>query len=115
MTKASTTKHALMTEGQIEAAAQLFTALSEPARLKMIQALMDSDLTVTELIELTGFKQANVSKHLALLLRAGLVKRSKEGTFARYSLTEPFLKELCALVCGNIERQVLNRLHALKG
>jgi len=104
-----------MTEGQIESAAQLFTALSEPARLKMIQALMDSDLTVTELIEITGFKQANVSGHLALLLRTGLVKRSKEGTYARYSLTDPFLKELCALVCGNIERQALNRLDSLKG
>ena len=114
MTKASTTKHAVMTEGQIEAAAQLFTALSEPARLKMIQALMDSDLTVTELIEITGFKQANVSGHLSLLLRAGLVKRSKEGTFARYRLTDPFLKELCLLVCGNIERQVLSQLQALK-
>jgi DNA-binding transcriptional ArsR family regulator len=103
-----------MTEGQIATASQLFAALSEPARLRLIQSLMCADLTVSEIMQATGLKQANVSKHLGILFRAGLVTRSKEGTFARYSVTDPFLKEICSVVCGRMERQALDHLASLR-
>jgi len=106
--------HSLMTQGQIEAASQLFAALAEPVRLRLIQTLMNSNLTVSELMEATGLKQANVSKHLGILLVSGLVERTKEGTFSRYAIADPFLKTLCSLVCGRIEDQASQRLLSLK-
>lgn len=74
---------------------------------------MANDLTVSELVEITGCKQANVSKHLALLLSSGLVERTKEGTSARYSIVDPFLKEICSLVCGRTENLAKIRLKLL--
>jgi DNA-binding transcriptional ArsR family regulator len=103
-----------MTSGQIEAASQFFAALAEPARLRLVQSLMESDLTVSEIIEVTGFKQANASKHLGILLRVGLVKKSKEGTFSRYALADPFVHDLCFLVCNSLEQHASKRLQSLK-
>ena len=87
--------------------------LAEPVRLKLLRSLMAENLTVSELVEATNCKQANVSKHLALLLSSGLVERTKEGTSARYSITDPFLKEVCSLVCGRTETLAKIRLTLL--
>jgi len=107
------TRH-LLSEGQITEAARLFGLLSEPVRLRLLRTLMESDMTVTELVVSTGCKQANVSKHLGILLSAGIVERTKEGTFSRYAMTDPFLKELCALICGRMEHHASKKLHSLK-
>lgn len=111
---ASSKTHHLLSEGQIEEAARLFGMLSEPARLRLLRTLMDSSMTVTELVTATGFKQANVSKHLGILLGAGIVERSKEGTFSRYAVTDPFLKELCILICERMEHYASKKLQLLK-
>ena len=50
--------------------------LGEPVRLKLLRSLMTEDLTFSELVENTGCKQANVSKHLSLLHASGLVERT---------------------------------------
>ena len=104
----------LLSEGQITEAARLFGMLSEPVRLRLLRTLMDTSMTVTELVAATGCKQANVSKHLGILLGAGLVERSKEGTFSRYAMTDPFLKELCTLVCGRMKRHASRKLQSVK-
>jgi ArsR family transcriptional regulator len=103
----------LLNDAQIAEASRLFSMLAEPVRLKLLRSLMEEDLTVSELMENTGCKQANVSKHLGLLLAAGLVERTKEGTSARYSITDPFLKQICSLVCGRMENHARTRLQLL--
>ena len=102
-----------LNDAQIEEAARLFTLLSEPARLRLISTLMGGPLTVTELVDATGLKQGNVSKHLAMLLHARLLVREKEGNFARYSIADPCLIELCDLVCHRIGQEAKRRLSAL--
>lgn len=103
----------ILSDAQIGEASRLFSMLGEPVRLKLLRSLMADDLTVSELVEITGCKQANVSKHLSLLLASGLVDRTKEGTSARYSITDPFLKEICSLVCGRTESLAKTRLGLL--
>jgi ArsR family transcriptional regulator len=103
----------ILSDAQIGEASRLFSLLGEPVRLKLLRTLMANDLTVSELVEITGCKQANVSKHLSLLLASGLVERAKEGTSARYSITDPFLKEICSLVCGRTETLAKTRLRLL--
>lgn len=105
----------LLNDAQITEASRLFSMLAEPVRLKLLRSLMEEDLTVSELVENTGCKQANVSKHLGLLLAAGLVERTKEGTSARYSIADPFLKQLCGMVCGRTESIARKRLVLLAG
>ncbi len=56
--------HIPLNDGQIQEAARLFATLSEPSRLRLLQALMGGPMTVTELVEATDMRQGNVSKQL---------------------------------------------------
>jgi DNA-binding transcriptional ArsR family regulator len=61
--------------------AERFKALGEPARLQILNWLRAGEMTVGELVDKTGFGQANVSKHLQLLHTMGFVRRRKDGLF----------------------------------
>ena len=89
---------------QVEAVARLFGVLSEPSRLVLLQALHSSPLTVSELVETCDMKQANVSKHLAVLHDHHLVKRKREGVCVRYQIADPMIFSLCNLVCGKMKK-----------
>ncbi len=101
--------HDSMSDAQIDEAARQFTVLSEPARLRILRALMEGSRTVTELVAETGLKQGNVSKHLGVLLAGRFVGREKEGNFARYSIADSDLFALCGLMCSRIERDARTR------
>ncbi len=95
-----------MSLAQLEAVGRLFGVLSEPSRLLLLQALHQGPMTVTELVEATGMKQANVSKHLGLLHDHRLVRRERRGISVRYEIADPMIFSLCKLVCGKMERDV---------
>ncbi len=82
-----------------------FRMLSEPMRLKILHALQDGERTVNELVSDTGGEQANVSKHLGILLANGLVAKRREGTNAYYRVADPSIFELCRSVCSSLEGQ----------
>jgi len=86
--------------------AKYFQALAEPMRLKILNGLRDGEKNVTELIEISGGTQANVSKHLNLLRESKLIKRESRGTKAYYSIADQRIYELCNLVCGQIANQM---------
>jgi DNA-binding transcriptional ArsR family regulator len=94
--------------------ARRFRVLSEPMRIRLLDRLRAGDATVAELQEATGASQQNVSKHLGVLLQAGLVARRKEGNFARYEIADDSVFELCETVCGGLRRQ-LDEIDALLG
>jgi DNA-binding transcriptional ArsR family regulator len=104
-----------LTDAQIEEAARLFATLSEPSRLRLLQALMRGPMTVTELVEATGMKQGNVSKQLGMLYDAHLLARNREGNFIRYAVGDDAVTQLCNLVCRKIESDALARVAALQG
>lgn len=89
---------------QLDAVSRMFGALSESSRLLLLQALHDGPMSVNELVEATGLKQANVSKQLALLFEAHLVKRERQGTMVRYEISDPMVFSLCDLVCGKMAK-----------
>jgi DNA-binding transcriptional ArsR family regulator len=70
----------------------------------LLQLLRNGPLTVTQLVDASGMKQANVSKHLALLHTHHLVKREREGISIRYEIADPMIFSLCELVCSKVER-----------
>ena len=100
----ATLKKLRMSLAQLEAVARLFGVLSEPSRLVLLQALHSSPLTVSELVETCDMKQANVSKHLAVLHDHHLVKRERNGVSVRYEIADPMIFSLCNLVCGKMQR-----------
>lgn len=91
-----------LSEAALGKVAERFKVLSEPTRLKLLYALMDGERSVSELVEATGGLQANVSKHLGMLLEAGVVGRRKQGLNSYYRITDASIFELCDLVCGSI-------------
>ncbi len=103
------TKHNL-SEAALEKVAERFKVLSEPMRLKLLYTLMDGEKSVSELVEETGGLQANVSKHLGVLLDAGLVERRKQGLLACYRIADESIFELCDLVCGSIQDRLTAEL-----
>jgi len=103
-----------MSGRQIEEAARLFGTLSEPSRLHLLQTLLsEGPQTVTQLTATTGFKQANVSKHLAILFQHRLVARDRMGTNVVYRLSDPFIAQLCELVCQRISKAAVSHMKEL--
>ena len=93
-------------EPLVDLIAARFRVLAEPMRIKLLDRLRDGDATVTELQEALGASQQNLSKHLGVLLNAGMVARTKQGTSSLYSIADPGVFELCDQVCGGLRRQV---------
>lgn len=90
----------------VELIALRFRALSEPTRIKLLDHLRDGEKTVLELTRLVETSEQNVSKHLGVLARAGIVRRRRAGNFSYYSVVDPGVYELCEQVCGSLHRQV---------
>jgi len=90
----------------VELIAERFRALGEPTRIKLLDRLRDGEATVLELTELLGTTQQNVSKHLGVLQRAGIVARRKQGNFAYYRIIDEGVYSLCEQVCGSLQQQV---------
>jgi DNA-binding transcriptional ArsR family regulator len=100
----STVHKKILSPAQLAAVSRLFGVLSEPSRLALLQALRGGPLTVSELMEACAMKQANVSRHLAVLHDHHLVKRERAGVSVRYQIADPMIFSLCNLVCGKMER-----------
>lgn len=102
-------KQQLVPQPMLERAARRFKLLGEPTRLLLLNQLhVHGEMTVQELVEATGQQQANVSKHLGLMAREGLVQRRQDGLYAIYSIADPTLSALCMLVCGQLQQQPLS-------
>ena len=77
--------------------AKLFRGFADPSRLSILEAVREEARSVSEVVEITGLSQPNVSNHLACLLDCGLVAREQRGRFAYYRLADPRVGGLLAL------------------
>lgn len=99
-----------MNDNTLEMVAGRFRLLGDPMRLRLLQVLGPDERTVADLAERCGTSQANTSKHLGVLLRAGLVMRRKEGLFVHYRVADPSVFRMCDLVCGSIKDRLTRDL-----
>lgn len=86
--------------------AEYFSILSEPMRLRILNLLRDGEKCVQELVEATETSQANVSKHLKVMLQAGILSRRSEGTSAYYKVEDDLIFDLCNLVCDRLATRI---------
>lgn len=98
----------------LEHVADYFRALSEPIRLKLLNALRDGPRNVSELTALLNCSQANVSKHMTMLAKLGLVVRTSKGTSAYYEIGDPRTYQLCDLVCGQIAQRLVAQAEGMR-
>ena len=80
-----------------QAKAEFFKTLGHPARIRVLELLAERERAVGEMLPEVGVEATNLSQHLAVLRRAGLVTFRKEGSTVFYSLTSPQVAELLAV------------------
>jgi len=85
-----------------ESAAELFSVLATPVRLKIISAVCEKEKNVSELLSVIETTQPNMSQHLATLYRHGVLARRREGAQIYYSLQSERVAMLCRAVCTQI-------------
>jgi DNA-binding transcriptional ArsR family regulator len=84
------------------AAAELFSVLSTPIRLKVLSVLCDGEQTVSQMLEQIDSSQPNLSQHLNVLYRSGILAKRKEGTQVIYRIQSERAMAICRSVCTQI-------------
>lgn len=89
-----------LSDEEIDAAAQVFRALADPARVRIVNLLAASDgpVCVCEFVPAIGLSQPTVSHHLKKLTEAGLLEREQRGKWAYYTLSRDSLERLAAII-----------------
>src|SRR4051812_42726451 len=77
-----------------EIKADLFKALAHPARVRVLEVLVEGEHSVGELQPLVGIESSHLSQQLGVLRRAGLVVTRKEGNAVIYSVRDPLVADL---------------------
>ena len=85
-------------ETQIKAEAEIFKAMADPCRLKILSLLREGELCVCEIMVAVDRPQSSTSHHLSILKDAGLIKERKDGRWSRYRLSEGAVIEMLNLV-----------------
>jgi DNA-binding transcriptional ArsR family regulator len=80
--------------------------LGQPLRIKLVDRLAIRATTVQELVDALGTTQQNISQHLGILRRAGIVARQKEGTRVRYRLADPNILPILERAEANLAHQL---------
>lgn len=84
--------------------AEIARVLGSPVRLRILNLIGDREVAYGALLDDLGVSKANLSQHLAILRKAGIVSVRRDGVHVSYRLTFPEIKDLCATM-----REVLAR------
>jgi ArsR family transcriptional regulator len=76
---------------------EIFKALADPTRLKILECIKDEEKCICEVIPYTGKSQPNVSLHLKSLKQAGLVNERRDGTKIMLSIADKNIFKLVDL------------------
>ena len=94
---------ALNTESRVfSLAAELFAVLATPMRLRILSALCEQEKSVSEMLMEIDTTQPNLSQHLAVLHKAGVLAKRREGTQMIYRVHSEKAVALCRSVCTQI-------------
>ena len=94
--------------------ADIFQALAHPTRIAIIELLSGGELSAGELMKKLGMEQANVSQHLAVLRAKQLVVNRKMGNQVFYSVRDPIIIKVLALMRRYFEKHLKEALEMLE-
>ncbi len=94
--------------------ADVLKAMADPTRLKILHCLHNGERCVSDILEVVGGSQANVSKHLSVLKRAGLVDCRRSGLNVYYRIIDEGVFTICRNVCDSLELRVDREHQAIK-
>lgn len=90
--------------------ADVLKAMADPTRLKILHCLHEGEFCVSNILGVVGGSQANISKHLSVLRRAGLVDCRRDGLNVLYRIIDDGVFSICQSVCDSLEIR-LDREH----
>ncbi len=88
-------------------AAELFAVLATPIRLRIISELCQGEKNVGQLLERIGVSQPNMSQHLNIMYRAGLVGKRRQGAQMFYRIADESVVQVCRAVCTQVAMDVV--------
>ncbi len=83
-------------------AADLFAVMSTPIRLRIISALCQGEKNVGQLLENIGVAQPNMSQHLNILIRSGVLGKRRQGAQVFYRIADDTAASVCRAVCTQV-------------
>lgn len=83
-----------MLKKPLELESKLFKGFADQSRLTILESILESPQTVSDIVKITGLSQPNTSTHLACLLKCGLVRKEKKGREVFYSISEKEVKNI---------------------
>ncbi len=99
------TKHVMKKRGDYRQFAKIHRALANEARLMIVESLEKRERTVGELTKLIGLDQSTVSKHLSILLSAGIVDNRKQANNVYYRLLIPCVMDMFSCTMKVLEKR----------
>ncbi len=84
------------------AAAELFGVLSTPIRLQILNVLCNGEQPVSYILERIHSSQPNLSQHLSVLYKSGILAKRKEGTQVLYRVQSERAMAICRSVCSQV-------------
>ncbi len=99
----------------IDAVTAYFGVLSEPTRLRIMLAICEQEKTVSQIVEELGASQTNVSRHLGIMHRSGVLERRKEGNQVYYRTADATMVDLCRSVCKRISERLEEKTPLRRG
>lgn len=81
-----------------ESHAEVCKALGHPLRIQIIDLLQEDELCFSEILEITGGLKSNLSQHLSVMVRKGILKQRKEGQNVYFKLSSPKVAKACGLM-----------------
>ncbi|MBW2529015.1 MAG: winged helix-turn-helix transcriptional regulator [Deltaproteobacteria bacterium] len=76
-------------DAEVQELAELLAALSHPVRLRIVEGLLSGECAVGNMVHCLGLPQPLVSRHLAVLRRAGVVRADRQGRVRSYRVVHP--------------------------
>jgi DNA-binding transcriptional ArsR family regulator len=95
-----------------QAKARIFKALGHPRRLAIVEMLAEGERCVCEIVPVFDDAQATVSRHLDVLLQAGIVERQKDGVRMIYRLAMPCVLNAIPCIMEALSAQERSRQEA---
>jgi len=99
----------------IEQVAGRLKVLADASRLRLLNGLRHGERSVQDLADEVGLSQPNASRHLAVLLRTGMVVKRQNGKQCFYRVVDPFIDRICDSICGSLAAHVERQMTATVG
>ena len=90
--------------------AELCKVFSNPTRLEILNLLGDKEMSVTELIQKTKLRQANISQHLSIMKSKEIVISDRKGKNIYYKLTNPKIIKAFDIIREVLRERLRNRM-----